>query len=158
MVLNYRPKRFQYFQFISITYLRYAEPVLFTIGVIYVMPLLNSGPMWSQFNDTITESCRHSFWPTILFYNNFNYNVETVCNFPTVFVSLIFQLKLIAPLIVAYLSRFPTKRIFIIIGLLLTASLALNLTLRFYFGIRIPHEYSQMQSFSEIKHSVMFFN
>ena len=114
--------------------------------------------MWSQFNDTITESCRQNFWPTVLFYNNFNYNVETVCNFPTVFVSLIFQLKIVALVIITLLSKLSQRRLFVMISFLLISAIGLNIFLRFYFNILIPQEYARMTTFTELKFSVMFFN
>lgn len=73
------------------------------------------------------------------------------------FVSMIFQLKIVGVIILLLYSNFrPEKTNLINIALIILTSIG-NLFYRFYMDFKVPYEYKQMQSFAEIKQSVMFY-
>lgn len=85
VALTFKPKSFSYGKYILQNYLRYAVPILFSIGLIYVIPLLGSGPLWHLFDETITHNCKTNLWPTIFFYNNINENIEEIVSAGNIF-------------------------------------------------------------------------
>lgn len=158
VALAFKPSSFNYGKYILQNYLRYAVPILFSIGLIYVIPLLGSGPLWHLFDETITHNCKKNLWPTLFFYNNINENIEEICSLPTAFVSLIFQMLLIAPIFLIITSRLrPNAGTAFLICMLIIASI-FNLIPRFLYGYKLPYEYQAMKSFTEMKASLMFYN
>ncbi len=160
VALAFKPSSFNYGKYILQNYLRYAVPILFSIGLIYVIPLLGSGPLWHLFDETITHNCKKNLWPTLFFYNNINENIEEIvsicekvslqvlyfvfnlqCSLPTAFVSLIFQMLLIAPIFLIITSRLrPNAGTAFLICMLIIASI-FNLIPRFLYGYKLPYEY-----------------
>lgn len=74
---------FNYASYVLKTYLRYLFPVLFSVGLICVLPLLGSGPLWGLFEETIASSClttgtTGNLFPTLFMYSNFVEKMETI--------------------------------------------------------------------------------
>lgn len=78
VALAFKSQSFSYLKYIVQNYLRYVVPILFSVGLIFIVPLMGSGPLWHLFDQTITHSCKHNLWPTLLFYNNINENIEDI--------------------------------------------------------------------------------
>lgn len=189
----YRAHKFNILEYLSKTYVKYVLPVLASIGLIYIFPLLGSGPLWHLFDETVARQCQKNILSNLLFYNNLNENIEEIvsdslilevliqmvqCNLPTAFVSLIFQMKLVAPMLLLIISHFRPKTGAYILTTICLATISLNLIPRFYFNYLIPYEYKKMNSFSvslvqfdrftnqfgaifslqEIKQSIVFYN
>ena len=81
---------FNYAGYVLKTYLRYLFPVLFSVGLIWVMPLLGSGPLWGLFEETISSSCSATgpggnLFPTLFMYSNFVEKVETIVSWLRLF-------------------------------------------------------------------------
>ncbi|KAF7494136.1 Nose resistant to fluoxetine protein 6 [Sarcoptes scabiei] len=157
LTLSFESKKFFISRFTIHNYLRYLLPIIASIGLIYLVPLFGSGPMWHLFDQTMVQPCVENVWSTLFFYNNFQENIEEICNPPTMFVSMIFQLKIVGVIILLLYSNFrPEKTNLINIALIILTSIG-NLFYRFYMDFKVPYEYKQMQSFAEIKQSVMFY-
>lgn len=70
---------------------------------------------------------------------------------------MIFQLKLLAPVILLINSYLNSRSGNIFHGCLLIMATIGNLVYRFYFNFKVPYEHRKMKSFMEIKQSVMFY-
>ncbi|KAH9491201.1 hypothetical protein DERF_015932 [Dermatophagoides farinae] len=157
LAVSFKPKSFIYVHYLIRNYIRYTLPIIVSIGLIYVVPLFGSGPLWHLFDQTMTQPCKDNIWSALFFTNNFQNNIEDMCNLPTVFVSMIFQLKLLAPVILLINSYLNSRSGNIFHGCLLIMATIGNLVYRFYFNFKVPYEHRKMKSFMEIKQSVMFY-
>lgn len=70
---------------------------------------------------------------------------------------MIFQLKLLAPVILLINSYLNPRSGNIFHGCLLIMATIGNVIYRFYFNFKVPYEHRKMKSFMEIKQSVMFY-
>lgn len=157
LAVSFNQKTFHYLKYVLRNYIRYTLPILVSIGIIYVVPLFGSGPLWHLFDQTMTQPCKDNVLSTLFFTSNFQNNIEEICNLPAVFVSMIFQLKLVAPIILIINSYFnPKIGTFFYLFLLILVSIG-NLIYRFVYDYKIPYEYRSMKSFTEIKQSAMFY-
>nr|XP_027194180.1 nose resistant to fluoxetine protein 6-like [Dermatophagoides pteronyssinus] len=157
LAISFKPKSFIYVHYLIRNYIRYTLPIIVSIGMIYVVPLFGSGPLWHLFDQTMTQPCKDNIWSALFFTNNFQNNIEDMCNLPTVFVSMIFQLKLLAPVILLINSYLNPRSGNIFHGCLLIMATIGNVIYRFYFNFKVPYEHRKMKSFMEIKQSVMFY-
>lgn len=169
LALHYKAEKFNYVRYVAKTYLNNILPIIFSIGLIFVVPTIGSGPLWHLFDETMTAPCRNNLWPTLLMYNNLNENFEQTvsilcpleatcspfvylvhpqCNPPSLLVSAVFQIKIIAPLFtsIAFCLHPQTGRLFLLLMFIFTAMM--NVVPRYYFGMKIPYEFRNMTSFT----------
>ncbi|XP_074593824.1 nose resistant to fluoxetine protein 6-like isoform X2 [Brevipalpus obovatus] len=81
-------------------------PYLAIIGLVLVMPLFGSGPLWPQAVENTADLCRQNWWTNILFVNNF-LPPDKLCLLHTWFLAAHMQFHLFSSLILCLLYRFP---------------------------------------------------
>lgn len=84
----FKPREFNYLKYVARNYLRYTLPILASIGLIYMVPLFGSGPLWHLFDETLTDNCRTNVWATLLFYSNLNDSYENTVRLRKVYGTL----------------------------------------------------------------------
>lgn len=70
-----------YLGHVARTYICYLLPVLFSVGIILVIPLFGSGPLWGLFSETIASSCQVNARPTLFMYSNLVEKIETIVSY-----------------------------------------------------------------------------
>ena len=78
IALNYHRKKFNLFRFFIQNYIQYILPILASIGLIYIIPLIGNGPLWHLFEENVSRQCQSSLWSNIFFINNLNKNIEDI--------------------------------------------------------------------------------
>ncbi|XP_054717952.1 nose resistant to fluoxetine protein 6-like [Uloborus diversus] len=85
-------------------YIKLCLPLLMTIGVIILLPLVGSGPMWGEFLTDAISCCRNNIWAQVGMYSNF-LDINEQC-FPHLwYVSCLAQLTLIGIILCWILSK-----------------------------------------------------
>lgn len=80
LAISFKPKSFIYVHYLIRNYIRYTLPIIVSIGMIYVVPLFGSGPLWHLFDQTMTQPCKDNIWSALFFTNNFQNNIEDMVN------------------------------------------------------------------------------
>uniref|UniRef100_T1KGM3 Acyltransferase 3 domain-containing protein n=2 Tax=Tetranychus urticae TaxID=32264 RepID=T1KGM3_TETUR len=88
-------------------------PYLATIGLVLIMPLIGSGPLWPQAVENTAKLCRQNWWTNILFLNNF-LPPDQLCLLHTWFLAAHMQFHLFSAIILYILYRFPKLTITIL--------------------------------------------
>lgn len=57
-----------------------APPLLLSLGLLFLMPVLGDGPFWTDIMGTEIELCERAWWSNLLFINNFWQSKEMVNN------------------------------------------------------------------------------
>ncbi len=120
-------------------YLRLIPPyIMIFLLYIFVVPYINSGPLWTAKNFPMKNSdCHHYWWAYFLLINNFVPNGNgTNCLGYYWYVSNDFQLFIIAPFFIVPLYYYPLIGSFILFGILVSSTciLAFNIANTYRVG------------------------
>ena len=123
--------RVDYFLLMAIRWMRFVPPLIASIFLLYLAPLLGSGPIFKSAFETMSYPCYKNWYKNILFVNNLwletvdemvsqrkkygigycdlaqNQYFALQCNGPTWYLSAEFQLFLFAPIVLIFLYRKP---------------------------------------------------
>lgn len=116
-------------------YFRIIPSIVFLIlFCTFILPLMNSGPMWNLVVTSHSDICKKNWWRNMLFLQNwFGYN--SICLTNTHHVGIDMQLFIVATFLTIILWRWPTRGLQAIGGFALLSTLA-----RFY--VTFTHELS----------------
>ncbi|RWS27315.1 nose resistant to fluoxetine protein 6-like protein [Leptotrombidium deliense] len=101
-------------------------PYLTIIGIVFILPLLGSGPLWPQSVENTAQVCRNNFWENILFVNNFQ-KPNKLCLLHTWFLAVTMQFYVISAFILYLLYRYPKVCITLLISLTILSGVAVYL-------------------------------
>ncbi|XP_071041394.1 O-acyltransferase like protein-like [Parasteatoda tepidariorum] len=74
-------------------YIRLTPPLLLMMGLVFFLPLVSSGPFWSEQVDDQLESCREYWWSTLLYVSNW-LGIRKGCTGVTWYLAADFQLHI----------------------------------------------------------------
>lgn len=78
MILSYKlvkrsESSFNYARHVINQYLKFAAPVLGSILITFLLPLVGSGPIWSEATDLYAKPCYDNWFYNLLMMNNFQF-------------------------------------------------------------------------------------
>ncbi|KAM7305228.1 hypothetical protein ISCGN_015125 [Ixodes scapularis] len=100
-----------------------APPLLLSLGLLFLMPVLGDGPFWTDIMGTEIELCERAWWSNLLFINNF-WQSKEMCLVATWYLACNFQFFILSVFIIIPLYNWPRVGIFINLLLLLAGSVA----------------------------------
>lgn len=111
-----RGVKIDFFKEILNRYLRLIPTVTALIlFVIYILPQLNSGPLWPMLIDYNAEVCKKTSWRNFLMFQNLM-NFEEICMMHTHHIATDFQLSMIGPVLAVGMVTFPLGTSMTMIG------------------------------------------
>ncbi|XP_054161210.1 nose resistant to fluoxetine protein 6-like [Oppia nitens] len=158
---------FNYFKYILTRYLRFAVPLLGSIIFLFVLPLMGSGPIWDEGVQWVTRGCEN--WQVVLFGFLFigNYNDQLgimdrqqavpYCNPSTWFVSALFQLHILVPMIVIVYHRNSRRGLYLACGVL-AVGMVVSVLPALVYNILPQMQYIQMDSTEQIYRSFSWYH
>ncbi|XP_076360189.1 nose resistant to fluoxetine protein 6-like isoform X2 [Tachypleus tridentatus] len=87
-------------------YWRLTPPLMLVISLVFLLPLLSSGPLWYKFVEPEIQNCRDTWWANALYVSNFM-GLYNVCLGPTWYLAADMQMYLISPIVLIALYRWP---------------------------------------------------
>ncbi|XP_022243866.1 nose resistant to fluoxetine protein 6-like isoform X1 [Limulus polyphemus] len=90
----------------------------FCMVLVFLLPLLGSGPLWHVVINQMVDNCRHSWWKNLLYINNF-WNMDDICIRQSWYQSAAIQYHVVFVVILLMLFRWH------LVGLLLNGCVAL---------------------------------
>ncbi|XP_076319637.1 nose resistant to fluoxetine protein 6-like [Tachypleus tridentatus] len=87
-------------------YWRLTPPLMLVISLMFLLPLLSSGPLWSRFVESEIQKCRNTWWANMFYFSNFLYPTN-MCISPYWYLAADMQLYLISPVILITLYKWP---------------------------------------------------
>ncbi|XP_054166927.1 nose resistant to fluoxetine protein 6-like [Oppia nitens] len=114
---------FNYIQYVVFKYFRVVTPVMGTVLLYFIFPLLGNGPNWLFITSALYLPCRDNWFSVLTMISNFNVSPpeKFLCNPSGWYVSAEFQIFLIAP--VAFLVQYHYPRIAVWWGLFMSLGL-----------------------------------
>ncbi|CAL1297039.1 unnamed protein product [Larinioides sclopetarius] len=106
-------------------YIRLTPPLLLTIGLLFFLPLISSGPMWYERVDPELKACTNYWWTSILYISNWS-TMRNICVHPTWYLSADFQLYVISIVFLYALYKFPKLGFGLICSLILACSVVVG--------------------------------
>ncbi|XP_077532446.1 O-acyltransferase like protein-like [Haemaphysalis longicornis] len=114
--------RLNVIRFLFNKYWRMAPPLLLSLGLLFLMPVLGDGPFWNDIMGTEIRLCEKSWWSNLLFINNF-WESKQMCLVATWYLACNFQFFVISVFILIPLYNWPAVGLSITFLLLLAGSI-----------------------------------
>lgn len=86
-----------------------------TIFMIFIFPILGSGPLWPMLIDYQANLCRQTWWRNILMMQNLM-DFDEICMMHTHHIATDFQLSMFGPVITAMIIAFPILMTSLVVG------------------------------------------
>ncbi|CAG2117747.1 unnamed protein product, partial [Medioppia subpectinata] len=99
-------RRFDWFAFLALRWLRYTPAVCGLVLFYLLLPLLGSGPIFQQQIQQMYIPCEQYFYRNLLYYNNF-FDSDGNCATHTWYLAVDFQLYALSPLLIFALKSRP---------------------------------------------------
>ncbi|CAN7991494.1 unnamed protein product, partial [Ixodes pacificus] len=96
--------RLNVFRFFFNKYWRMAPPLLLSLGLLFLMPVLGDGPFWTDIMGTEIELCERAWWSNLLFINNF-WQSKEMCLVATWYLACNFQFFILSVFIIIPLYK-----------------------------------------------------
>ncbi|XP_013781189.2 nose resistant to fluoxetine protein 6-like, partial [Limulus polyphemus] len=93
-------------RYVAHRYWRLTPPLMLVISLIFLLPLLSSGPLWYKVVEPQIQNCRDTWWANALYVSNFM-GLYNVCFGPTWYLAADMQMYLISPIVLIALYRWP---------------------------------------------------
>ncbi|GFY59715.1 nose resistant to fluoxetine protein 6 [Trichonephila inaurata madagascariensis] len=106
-------------------FLRLTPPLLLTIGLLFFLPLISSGPFWYERVDPEIKACTDYWWLSILYISNWA-DMKNICVHPTWYLSADFQLHVITIVILYILYKYPKLGLSLICSVVLVCSVVVG--------------------------------
>lgn len=87
-------------------YIRLTPPLLMTMGLLFFLPLIASGPFWHERVDSELEACRNKWWPNLLYIAN-TMSMDDICIHTMWYLSADFQMFVITVIVLFVFRRSP---------------------------------------------------
>ncbi|CAN8019989.1 unnamed protein product, partial [Ixodes persulcatus] len=81
-----------------------APPLLLSLGLLFLMPVLGDGPFWTDIMGTEIQLCERAWWSNLLFINNF-WQSKEMCLVATWYLACNFQFFIISVFIIIPLYK-----------------------------------------------------
>ncbi|GIX93688.1 NRF domain-containing protein [Caerostris darwini] len=131
-------------------YIRLCPSLLFILGIIVILPLVGSGPVWADIFDKAADNTRKWWWTYVLMFNNFLAVKDQ--NFLYLwFIPCLMQISIIGAILVWMLAKSPKVGICIIIATGVACNIALGVltALRHYPPTYAIYYYHNREYFEE---------
>ncbi|XP_054159355.1 nose resistant to fluoxetine protein 6-like [Oppia nitens] len=146
-----------YLKYIVNRYLSIFRRIIGPILLIYLIPLIGDGPIWHYYEPVHVAPCKNNLMSSLLLYSNYMPGFDQICNLPSATFSAIFQLSLLAPLILL-LVKLKHYIGYSILALLVCFGCFFSLTRRLFTDFPIaPFEVTKMHSIEQISHSFIYY-
>ncbi|KAG8186314.1 hypothetical protein JTE90_007335 [Oedothorax gibbosus] len=106
-------------------YIRLTPALLLTMGLVFFLPLLSSGPFWYERVDPEIDSCTRNWWTSVLYISNWT-PLKTICASHTWYLSADFQLYVISIVFIYLLHRSPKLGLSFICAAVIACSTAVG--------------------------------
>ncbi|KAH9360896.1 hypothetical protein HPB48_003605 [Haemaphysalis longicornis] len=103
--------RLNVIRFLFNKYWRMAPPLLLSLGLLFLMPVLGDGPFWNDIMGTEIRLCEKSWWSNLLFINNF-WESKQMCLVATWYLACNFQFFVISVFILIPLYNPPVAALY----------------------------------------------
>ncbi|XP_022258232.1 nose resistant to fluoxetine protein 6-like [Limulus polyphemus] len=80
--------------------------MMLVISLMFILPLLSSGPFWHRVVEREIQHCRTTWWANMFYFNNF-IRKNSSCIPPLWYVAADMQLYLLSPILLVAFSRWP---------------------------------------------------
>ncbi|XP_076352224.1 nose resistant to fluoxetine protein 6-like isoform X2 [Tachypleus tridentatus] len=87
-------------------FVRLTPPMMLVISLMFILPLLSSGPFWHRVVEREIEHCRTTWWANMFYFNNF-IRKNATCIPPLWYVAADMQLYLLSPIFLITFRRCP---------------------------------------------------
>ncbi|KAI2798959.1 hypothetical protein BLOT_012578 [Blomia tropicalis] len=145
-----------YIKFVVNRWFSYARRLIGPILLVYLIPLIGDGPFWHYYEQIYSDPCKYNLLPTFLFYSNYASSLDQVCIPPSVILSTLFYLSLLAPFIL-FLYNYKMIGYVVLFSLIVIGSIA-SVIPKFVFGLPVaPFEISTMSSVAQAKLSFIHY-
>ncbi|GIY37830.1 nose resistant to fluoxetine protein 6, partial [Caerostris extrusa] len=122
-------------------YIRLCPSLLFILGVIVILPLVGSGPVWADIFDKAADNTRKWWWTYVLMFNNFLAVKDQ--NFLYLwFIPCLMQISIIGAILVWMLAKSPKVGICIIIATGVACNIALEYFEETIYTAPLSHVFS----------------
>ncbi|XP_065290549.1 nose resistant to fluoxetine protein 6-like isoform X1 [Dermacentor albipictus] len=98
--------RLNVIRFLFNKYWRMMPPLLLSLGLLFLMPVLGDGPFWNDIMGTEIRLCEQSWWSNLLLVNNF-WESKKMCLVATWYLACNFQFFIISIFILIPLYNWP---------------------------------------------------
>ncbi|CAG2111202.1 unnamed protein product [Medioppia subpectinata] len=153
--------------FIMSRYMRFAVPMLGSMIFINVLPLMGSGPIWDEGTQWVTTGCQNPLVVLfgMLFISNYNdqfalmerQSAVPFCNPVTWFVSAIFQLHIIIPILIIICYKNAKYGVYTTVGVIVLAMIA-SIIPTVIFNILPQMQYILIDSYEELYRSFTWYH
>lgn len=103
-VLEKTKGRLNFPMFVIHRYLRLTPSMLLSMGLVFFLPLMASGPFWYDIVDVHTGACWNNWWTNVLYIANW-WPVDQTCIIPLWYLAADFQLFILSFLLTLLLYR-----------------------------------------------------
>ncbi|XP_037522288.1 nose resistant to fluoxetine protein 6 isoform X1 [Rhipicephalus sanguineus] len=114
--------RLNVIRFLFNKYWRMMPPLLLSLGLLFLMPVLGDGPFWNDIMGTEIRLCEKSWWSNLLLINNF-WDSKEMCLVATWYLACNFQFFVLSIFILIPLYNWPTVGLTATFLLLLAGSI-----------------------------------
>ncbi|XP_013785865.1 nose resistant to fluoxetine protein 6-like [Limulus polyphemus] len=104
--LNGKNGRLNLVRYVIHRYLRLTLPMMLVISLMFILPLISSGPLWNNAVESQIQRCRNTWWANMFYFSNF-LNPRNACLSPYWYLSADMQLYLISPVVLITLYKWP---------------------------------------------------
>ncbi|XP_076320938.1 O-acyltransferase like protein-like [Tachypleus tridentatus] len=87
-------------------YLRLTPPMMLVTSLMFILPLISSGPFWNSVVEREIQKCRNTWWANMFYFSNF-LNPRNTCLTPYWYLAADMQLYLISPVVLITLYKWP---------------------------------------------------
>ncbi|GFT19397.1 nose resistant to fluoxetine protein 6 [Nephila pilipes] len=131
-------------------YIRLCPSLLFILGIIVVLPLVGSGPVWTDIFDKAADNARKWWWTYVLMFNNF-LAVKDQTFLYLWFIPCLMQISIIGAFLAWLMGKFPKFGMCIIIATGVACNIALGVltALRNYPPTYAIYYYHNREHFEE---------
>lgn len=159
--------KFNYIYYFVNRWFRFSIPLLGSFIFFYILPLLGSGPSWDYGMNWVMRGCESPLVVLFgfLYISNFNDQFGIMprqaslpyCNPPTWFISALFQLHIIVPILIMIYYKNPKYGFYTMIGAIIIG-MFLSVSPTIVFGIIPQVQYLQIETFEELLQSFLWYH
>ncbi|XP_071041298.1 nose resistant to fluoxetine protein 6 [Parasteatoda tepidariorum] len=107
-------------------YIRLTPPLLLTVGLLFFLPLISSGPFWYEMVDPELKACTNYWWTSILYISNWM-EKKNICVHPTWYLSADFQLHVVSIAVLYLLHKWPKLGLSFIAAIIISCNVIVGI-------------------------------
>ncbi|XP_053202512.1 nose resistant to fluoxetine protein 6-like [Panonychus citri] len=113
----HRSGRINVLEMILNRFIRFSPSVWFTLALLFLIPAIGSGPLWSEYFDYQLDKCNNYWWGTVFFINNW-FPEAKICMLHTWYIAADMQLYLVCILSLIVFYKYGSKALWLPYGLI----------------------------------------